>query len=66
MSEKNRTTVREFAEKHEVTTIEANAFLNFLKHKGIAEVVDQVYANGGTKGRASNVFEIPNSLVMEL
>ena len=55
-----KTTVREFAEKNDVTPIVAGAWLQYHVKKGAGSIVDKVPAVGGGKGRASNVFEIPD------
>ena len=55
-----RVTVKEFADKQGITTIEANGTLKFLEKRGVAKVVDHRKPESG-KGRASSVYEVNES-----
>ena len=58
-------TARELAEKHGVDQIVANSVLTFLAKIGQAKIVEQRKPEGG-KGRASNVYEVGESIIVTL
>ncbi len=65
-----RVTVKEFAEQQSVNHVTANAVLVFLRDKGLVQIVDKVHkqeANGQpTKGKAANVYEVPEQVTLAL
>ena len=47
------------------STVEANSVMNFLKAEGIATVVGKKKRKDG-KGRAANIYEIPQQFTLTL
>lgn len=65
-----RVTVKEFAASQNVNHVTANAVLVFLRDKGVAKIVDKIHKPGEdgqpTKGKAANVYELPDVVTINL
>jgi predicted transcriptional regulator len=60
-----KTTVVQFAKAHEVDRNKANAVLKFLFERGLITKAGSVAPKGG-KGRASIVYEVPETITLNL
>ena len=60
----SKTTVREFATRHDIDNVMANSVLQFLTIKGIATMCDPLKIKG-KKGKPQNVFDVPAIVTWE-
>ena len=58
-----RVTVKEFAAKQNLPPASANTVLTWLKSKGIVQLAGQMPKEPNTKGKAANIFEVPEGNV---
>ena len=71
-----RVTVKEFALQHKdeegnpIGHVTANAVLVFLRTKGFAKLVDKIHKKNAegveTKGKAANIYELPDECTIKL
>lgn len=57
-------TTKEFAEKTGVDQVVANSVLNFLVAKGQATLMAEKRKTSTGKGRAANVYEVPDTITL--
>ncbi len=59
-----KTTVKEFAARHDIDNVMANSVLGFLVIKGIATRCESLKI-AGKKGKPQNVFEVPATVTWD-
>lgn len=57
-------TTKEFADKTGVDQVVANSVLNFLVAKGQAQLMAEKRKTSTGKGRAANVYEVPDTITI--
>lgn len=57
-------TVKEFAESQRVDLNVANAILRWLTSEGAIKIVGQAERAPGARGKAADIFEVPNELTI--
>jgi len=59
----SKVTVKEFAAKQNVAPATANTILSWLKSKGVVTLAGTAPKEPNTKGKAANIFEVPEGNV---